>query len=469
MTGLHTLASPLCRPAFSPGFRPLGLALRALRSKAQASGRAVPLQIALERGGGAISRYDTVCLPEDHPLAYLNLEYAERIVKFMLWSRGGWRVLVAGPAPVTDHLKAVYALGGARAFDAAFMGDVYGRAFTVEALAPAELPEARETTIKLGGHLEGCRIGFDLGASDRKVSAVIDGEAVFTEEVVWDPRNATDPDYHFQELNHALRSAAAHLPRVDAIGGSAAGIYIDNRPRIASLFRGIPRPLFEQRTAHLFHDLRKAWNDVPFEVVNDGEVTALAGAMSLEDQPVLGVALGSSEAVGYVTPQGEITTWLNELAFAPIDLDPEGPEDEWSGDRGVGALYLSQQAVFRLAAEAGIPVDDHQGLAKRLKVVQTRLEAGDQMAQKIWEAIGTFLGYALGLYAEFYELKHVLVLGRVTSGRGGDLILEQARKVLALEFPEAASRALITLPDEKSRRIGQAVAAASLPKLGGAR
>jgi len=463
MPTLHTLSAPRFRPELHAGFRPLALALRALREKARASGRPGALRLALERGHGAVSRFDTICLPGGHPEAHLNPEYAERIVKFLLWSRGGWRVLVSAPPGVAEHLQAVYAPSGARVFDHGFMGGVYGRPFTVEAVDEASLPAAKESTVALGGHLEGCRIGFDLGASDRKVSAVIDGTPVYTEEVPWDPRGASDPQYHFDELMKALRAAAAHLPRVDAIGGSAAGVYVDNRPRVGSLFRGIPRELFEARTAHLFFELQQAWGGVPFEVVNDGEVTALAGAMSLEDQPVLGIALGSSQAAGYVTPGGEITSWLNELAFAPVDLDPAGPVDEWSGDRGVGANYFSQQAVFRLAPLAGIPVDDRLGLAERLKGVQERLEAGDPGARLVWDAIGTYLGYALGLYAEFYELKHVLILGRVTSGSGGDLIVSKAKEVLAAEHPEIAARARISLPDEKSRRVGQAVAAASLP------
>jgi predicted NBD/HSP70 family sugar kinase len=465
MPALHTLSSPRFRPDLHPGFRPLGLALRALRAKAEASGRPARLCLAIERGRGAVSRFDTTCLPADHPEAALNLEYAERIVKFLLWSRGGWRVLVSAPGGVAEHLKAVYSANGARAFDHGFMGGVYSHPFRVEAVEEPSLPAAKESTVALGGHLDGCRIGFDLGASDRKVSAVVDGTPVFTEEVAWDPRGASDPQYHYDELMKALRAAAAHLPRVDAIGGSSAGVYIDNRPRVGSLFRGIPKELFEARTANLFFELQEAWGGVPFEVVNDGEVTALAGAMSLEDRPVLGIALGSSQAAGYVTPGGEITSWLNELAFAPVDLDPHGPVDEWSGDRGVGANYFSQQAVFRLAPIAGIPVDDRLGLAERLKTVQGRLAAGEPAARRIWDAIGIYLGYALGLYAEFYELKHVLILGRVTSGSGGDLILSTAKEVLAAEYPDVAARARISLPDEKSRRVGQAVAAASLPAI----
>jgi predicted NBD/HSP70 family sugar kinase len=317
--------------------------------------------------------------------------------------------------------------------------------------------------VRLGGHLEGCRIGFDLGASDRKVAAVKDGEAVYTEEVVWDPRHATDPSYHFNEIDAALKSAARHLPRVDAVGGSAAGVYINNRPRVGSLYRGIPQPLFDTRIRNLFLDLKHAWGGIPFDVVNDGEVTALAGALSLNDHAVLGMALGSSEAGGYVTPTGELTTWLNELAFCPVDYDPNAPTDEWSGDQGVGANYFSQQAVFRLAPQAGITLDAKLGPAEKLKSVQELLHQGDERARLIFETIGCYVGYGVAHYADFYELRHVLILGRVTSGEGGNIILGRAQEVLQKEFPELAARLALHLPDESSRRVGQAVAAASLP------
>src|SRR5581483_8891763 len=233
---------------------------------------------------------------------------------------------------------------------------------------------------------------------------------VYSEEVVWDPRNAKDPGYHYREINAALHSAAKYLPRVDAIGGSAAGVYINNRPRVGSLYRGVAKELFESKISNLFVDLQRAWGGVPFEVVNDGEVTALAGAMSLNDNAVLGIALGSSEAGGYVTPKGEITTWLNELAFVPVDFDPQAPVDEWSGDRGVGAQYFSQQAVFRLAHAAGIPMDESLGPAEKLRSVQALLESGDERARLVFETIGCYVGYGVAHYADFYELRHVLIL-----------------------------------------------------------
>lgn len=329
---------------------------------------------------------------------------------------------------------------------------------------PADhVPESREAAVALGGHLDGCRIGFDLGASDYKLAAVKEGEAVFTTEIPWDPKKEADPYFHYQRISEGLRLAASHLPRVDAIGGSSAGIYVDNKVMVASLFRAVPPDLFPSKVKPLFLRLREEWG-VPFEVANDGDVTALAGGMSLKANGVLGIAMGSSQAVGFLDREGRITGWLNELAFAPVDYRTDAPADEWSGDLGCGAQYFSQQAVVRLAASAGIVLAPGHP-AEQLKQVQALLAKDDPRARGIFETIGVCLGYALAQYAEMYDPRHVLVLGRVTSGVAGDLIVGEARKVLHCEFPELTDRLAIHLPDEKSKRVGQAVAAASLPKL----
>lgn len=465
MKHLAELAKPRVVPPLHRRFSPAVLANHAYLQAVGDSGHAVPLVIALERHEGSVSVYRTECFDEgaDHPS--LTLPFAERLVKTLLWKHGGWRIVVGGPRRIGEHIRQAYSEGGARAFDAGFMSGVYERPFTVEITNPEKTPAPSEGTVALGRHLEGCRIGFDLGATDRKVAAVIDGEPVFTEEVVWDPRHAADPSYHYNEIMAGLKTAAGHLPRVDAIGGSSAGIYINNRPRVASLFRAVPAKLFETGIGNLFLDIKRAWGGIPCVVVNDGEVTALAGSMSLQDNAVLGIALGSSEAGGYVTETGELTTWLNELAFCPVDCDPEAPIDEWSGDRGCGAVYFSQQAVFRLAPEAGIQLEAGLGNAAKLKRVQEMAASGHQGARQIFETIGCYVGYGIAHYADFYALRHVLILGRVTSGDGGHTILSRAQEVIEREFPELARRVTLRLPDEATRRVGQAVAAASLPAL----
>ncbi len=462
MTKPIPLIAPKLIPPLDPDFRPAFLANRAYRNETMKNG--VPFVIGLERNDGEFSRFETIVLHEDHPSAELNLFYAERLLKFLLWQRGGWRVFIGGPRSIGKYIKQVYSAGGERRFDYAFLGEqVYEQKFTVIICEADQVPPARETGKPLGRHLDGCRIGFDLGASDRKVSAVVDGEAIFSEEVVWEPRKQSDPQYHYHEIMTALNKAASKMPRVDAIGGSSAGIYIDNRPMVASLFRGVPPERYGE-IKNLFARIQQEFK-VPLEVINDGDVTALAGSMSLEDNAILGIAMGSSEATGYIDPSGHIMGWLNELSFAPVDYSPSAPADEWSKDIGCGSMYFSQQCVFRLAPKAGIQVPLDLTDADKLKFVQDKLETGSEGAVKIWQSMGIYLGYALAHYADFYEIKHVLILGRCTSGKGGDLILNGANEVLRAEFPELASRIVVQLPDEKSRRVGQSIAAASLPAI----
>ncbi len=423
-----------------------------------------PYHIGIERADGSVSRFDTRVLRPSSPSAPLNVLFIERIVKFLLWQRGGWRLHLGGPAEIGEAIRAIYSPNGARSFDAEFMGGVYDHPFTVEMTAADAVPAERETSSPLGRHLDGYRVGFDLGASDRKASAVSNGEAIFSEEVPWDPRNQSDPAYHYQGVLDSIRRAAAHLPRLDAIGGSSAGVYINNRARVASLFRAVPRVQFDAQIAGMFLRIGQELG-VPIEVVNDGEVTALAGSMSLSDNPVLGIAMGSSQAGGYVNRDGNITGWLNELAFAPVDYRRDAPVDEWSGDAGCGVQYFSQVGAIRVAESAGMQFEAGKGLPEKLEELQERMDSGDKAAADVYRTVGVYLGYGVAQYAQFYDLKHILVLGRVTTGPGGDTLIAAANSVLRTDFPEIADTVTLALPDEKSRRVGQSIAAASLPAL----
>jgi predicted NBD/HSP70 family sugar kinase len=461
-----TRVAPKFCPILDPDFLPASLWNRCFRATVEESGKANPLGIALERADGSISVFRTAALPHGGANVASNERYVERLLKFLLWQKGGYRVWIGGDPGIARFLESVYSPTGRRAFDFRFMGDqVYGRAMAVQHTGYDQLPTEHEAVAPLGRHLEGCRIGFDLGASDRKCAAVVDGEVVFSEEVPWDPSRQANPQYHFDGINDSLKRAAAKLPRVDAIGGSAAGVYVNNEVRVGSLYRAVPQNLFDSRVRRLFFELQEAWGGVPFEVVNDGEVTALAGSMALNDNAVLGIAFGSSLAAGYVTPQGNITGWLNELAFVPIDYRENAPVDEWSGDQGVGALYFSQQAVGRLLPAAGIALPNQMPLAAKLVEVQKLMAAGDGRARKIYQTIGTYLGYGIAHFADFYEIRNLLVLGRVMTGEGGDIILAVAGEVLREEFPELAGVIRVHIPGETEKRHGQAVAAASLPSL----
>ncbi|MBP3493388.1 MAG: ROK family protein [Oscillospiraceae bacterium] len=443
-------------PVLDPEFTPMLQFNRAFLATATQ-----PVSLAVERADGQVAATHTKIhgTPE---MAEADRYYIDRLVKTELWMKGGYKIYINNKE-LYDYLKGEYCAEGRRAFDWEFMSDVFEKPF--EVVYTQNIPETLDKPQPMGGHLDGCRIGFDAGGSDRKVSAVIDGETVFSEEVVWLPKINPDPEYHYEGIVSALKTAAAHMPRVDAVGVSSAGIYINNRTMKASLFLKVPKDLYEEKVKDIFiRAIRDTFGDVPYAVANDGDVSALAGTMSLGDNNVLGIAMGTSEAVGYVDANGQITGWLNELAFVPVDANPDAMVDEWSGDIGCGVKYFCQDGVNKLAPRAGIELDESASPAEKLKVTQKLMEQDDPRAAKVYESIGVYLGHTLAYYYEKYGFRYVLLLGRVMSGKGGDLLLSNCRRVLDEEYGEYADKIELKLPDEKFRRVGQSMAAASLPK-----
>ncbi len=456
------------KAVLDPQFEPMALKVREMRELTKDNGQEIV--IGVERNKGAVTTYRTRIFPDGTGHDEENYRFVERIVKSMLWVAGGFKIIIAGSETVAERIRKAYVDGGYRDFDLHFMETVYETTFEVVSVPLAKAPKDVSTAAPIGRHLDGCRIGFDAGGSDRKVSAVVNGESVYSEEVVWLPKVNPDPQYHFDGIYAAMKTAAEHMPRVDAIGVSSAGVYIDNKIMVASLFLKVSPEEFQKRVKTMYLDVAKKLSEelgkeIPIEVANDGDVTALAGAMDLNDDSVLGVAMGTSEAGGYVDPDGNITGWLNELAFVPVDFCENAMVDEWSGDYGCGVKYFSQDGVIKLAPAAGIELDPAMTPAEKLKVVQKLMAEGDDRAAKIYDTIGCYFGYAIGYYAEFYQIKHVLIMGRVTSGKGGEILLARAQEVLDTEFPELAKSCKLHIPDESSRRVGQSVAAASLPKL----
>ena len=349
-------------PVLDEGFIPFGVWM-----KAYLEGAEHPIAVAVEREDGLISVRESAIRGGE--FAEADFRYVERLVKFELWSIGGFRVYLRGCDDIAAKLAEAYSPEGARSFDYGFVGDVYEKPLEVMACTEADFPAANEAAKKIGGHMEGCRIGFDAGGSDRKVSAVIDGESVYSEEVVWFPKVTEDPEYHFNEIVTAFKTAASKMPRVDAIGVSSAGTFVGNSPMVASLFIKVPRERRDE-VKSIYDRAGKEIGDVPLVVANDGDVTALAGFMSTGKGDILGIAMGTSEAVGYVNDEGNVLGWINELAFAPVDLSPAAMQDEWSGDFGVGCKYFSQDAVIKLAPAAGIELDPELSPAEKLKVGQ---------------------------------------------------------------------------------------------------
>lgn len=447
-----------------PQFKPMSLVCREMRELTQADGQ--DIIIAVERNKGYTTTYKTRIFRDGTGHDAENYAFVERIVKTLLWVAGGFKIIIAGSETVAAKIKEAYSYGGARDFDVHFMERVYEEKFSVESVALENAPTDKSSASPVGRHLDGCRIGFDAGGSDRKVSAVIDGESVYSEEVVWFPKTNPDPDYHYDGIVSALKAAAEHMPRVDAVGVSSAGIYINDRTMSASLFLKVPEELYEKKVKDIYiRAITDTFGNVPFNVFNDGDVTALAGAISLEDTNILGIAMGTSEAGGYVDENGCVTGWLNELAFIPVDANPGAMQDEWSLDIGCGVKYFSQDGVIKLAPRAGIELDAALSPAEKLKVVQGLMNDGDERAAAVYRSIGVYLAHSLVQYHSMYGFRHVLLLGRVMSGKGGDLIIAECERVLKDEYSELADKIHLALPDEKFRRVGQSAAAASLPEI----
>lgn len=441
-----------------PNFYPMEIKLREFKEEVKNSPLKEHVAFTVERNNGYRYRFELdVIKGSDESFGVL-----ERLIKSILWVVGGYKVYFGGDDELGQRLQKEFTLKGNRNFDVEFMAQVYDNPFEFIVCALNEVPESKDSSISVGGNLDGCRIGFDAGGSDRKVSAVVNGEVIYSEEVVWLPKVTEDPEYHFNGIVDSFKRAASKMPRVDAIGVSSAGIYINNEVRVASLFLKVPKDLFESKVRNIYKEAAKVIGDVPLEVCNDGDVTALAGAIQLKDNNVLGIAMGTSEAVGYINSEGNINGWLSELAFVPVDYSKDAMVDEWSGDYGCGVKYFSQDGAIKLAEAGGVKFDENLTPAEKLKVIQKMMKEHDPLAKEIYEAIGTYLGYSLPYYAEFYDIKYLLLLGRVTSGEGGDIIIEQANKVLKEEFPEFNIK--ITVPDEYTRRVGQSIAAASLPR-----
>lgn len=435
------------------GFCPICDFNRSFRQKITNEGESSILRFSLTADGGRYETFEYRVLKENVD-DDLNFKYAERLIKSALWIIGGFKLTICCDKNLFLRIFDAYRHGGLRDFDVRFFEKVYGVPFKVE--YSDDIPDSKKVALADGIRTDGKRIGLDAGGSDIKIASVDDGKVVFSREIVWHPKLNSDPEYHIKIVDEALKEAASKLPYVDSIGVSSAGIHIDNETRVASLFIKIAEPDYD-KAATLFSDAAKRMN-VPLRLCNDGDVAALAGAIELNRNCLLGIAMGTSEAAGYADKNGRLRGWLSELAFVPVDVNENAAVDEWSGDYGCGVKYLSQDGVIKLADMAGLDMASGVTPAEKLKIVQGLVNNGDGAAEDVFTDVGTYLAYTLMYYSEFYEIENVLLMGRVVSGRGGEIIIGRAREVLA----DKGVKIELFLPDEKNRRVGQAVAAAYL-------
>lgn len=437
-------------------FRPLSVEFENFKREVEKAD-SEEISFAIENKNGNYVR--SLKIFKDEKFQTRNYLILERFIKSALWVVGGHKIYLTAPDYLYRAVLKDYSKTGKRAFDANFMSGVYEKPFEVVKVERERLPVAKTSLYEIKKTINGCKIGFDAGGSDRKVSAVINGKVVYSEEVVWYPKLSKDWRYQYEEIKTAIKTAASKLPKVDSIGISTAGVVIDGRLMVSSLFIKVPHEDFDNHVKNIYLNIADEIG-VPVKVVNDGDAAALAGAEAFSDVSLLGIAMGTSEAGGYVNEDGGLSGWLNELAFVPIAVGDKIPVDDWSKDCGTGSKYFSQDGVIRLAEAAGIEFSKDLTPFLKLEKIQKMLDDGNVVAKRIFEDIGVYLGYSIPWYAEFYKINRLLLLGRVTAGACGEIILNTANRVLASEFQGRYKDLKICLPDEKFKRIGQSVAVA---------
>jgi len=480
------LVKPKIVAPLDPGFRPLVLAKRSyLEATKECTDK---LEWALVRANG-VARYSLPVFDEKSRDARTSIYLAGVLIQEMLWQRSASELKLFGPAKICKGVKAAYSLGGTYEFDIKQMPHVCGHAeksFEVTIVESAsDLPEALDKPEVCGTDATGCRLAFDLGKSDIKTVAVKDNEVLYSKETEWDVTNP-DPEYHYKEIVAAMKLAAEKLPKIDAIGGSATGtVSPDNEATWCDIFPNVPPDVYKEKVVDIFKRIAKdvAGKEVPLKVINDGEVTALAAFAKIKAGNILGISMGSSEGAGYANKDGHLLGWISELCYVKLDLNPKAPTDPWSKGthRGLSHMYLGQRGATKLAAKGGVDGDDfkdnwkyphedmcnmkHENHAQVLKLIQKAMTKPDKepKAKEIYETCGVYLGYALAQYSEFYPIDHVMILGRVSKGAGGDIMLDTAKKVLTEEFPDLKIE--FHTADDHFKGVGQCIAAAALPTI----
>jgi predicted NBD/HSP70 family sugar kinase len=477
------LARPAVPAPMDPNFSPFILGKRQyLKATQDCKDR---LEWALPRADGC-GRYSLPVFPEGHKDIEASIYLAGVLIQEMLWQRSGSELLLSGPAKICEALQKEFAEGGAYEFEIKSMPNVCGTPaspFKVSIVSDAsQMPASRDTPQVCGKDASGCRLAFDLGKSDIKTVAVQDNEVLDSKETEWDVTNE-DPDYHFNAILAAMKDTAKKLPKIEAIGGSATGtVSGDNEATWCDIFPNVPPDVYKAKVVDIFKRLaREMAGDVPLKVINDGEVTALAAVQKIKAGNVMGISMGSSEGGGYANADGNLMGWINELCYIRLDLNPDAPTDPWTKGhhRGMSHMYLGQRGATKLAGRNGVQVPEnyyyphpdmctikHEDHANCLKLIQKAMATPETEAQTslIYETIGVYLGYALAQYCEFYTIDHVMILGRVSKGKGGDLMLDTAKKVLETEFPEYAHMQFHTA-DDHFKAVGQCIAAAALPTI----
>merc|ERR1712086_940265 len=480
----HLLSRPKVVAPLDPNFSPVILTKRQYLAAVKAAKCEDKLQWALLRSDGC-GRYSLPVFAADSWDAPASTYMAGVLIQEMIWQRSAHTLLLSGPAAMCEELVAAFSVDGQYSFEVSSMPNVCGtpaEPFTVRVVDAAEMPEDVDTPQVCGKDADGCRLAFDLGKSDIKTVAVQDNKVLSSKETEWDVTNP-DPQYHYDAIIAAMKETAAVLPRIDAIGGSATGTVSGaNEATWCDIFPNVPQDVYKEKVVDIFVRIAKELaGDVPLKVINDGEVTALAAVTKIKAGKVLGISMGSSEGGGYANADGNLMGWINELCYIRLDLNPMAPSDPWTkgSHSGISHMYLGQRGATKLASAGGIEGPEeqmypnpamctikHENHAQCLKLIQAAMNdpAKEPRARLIYETVGVYLGYGLAQYTEFYEIDHIMILGRVSKGTGGDIMLAKAKEVLETEFPDLPAITFHTA-DDHFKAVGQCIAAAALSEI----
>ena len=419
------------------------------------------IDIAIERDNNKVDVFHLNIFPQGIGMDKENLKYVERLIKAILLIKGGWRIQIYGSDYIYYHIKKVFTSQPNGNFFYLFASKVYGKELTVELVTKKNMVLKKyDKTKEIKRIDKGSRIGIDVGGSDIKVVAVIDKEVVFSREIIWNPKENDNIQYHYEKLRSAIKMASKYLEHIDFIGVSSAGIIVDNEVKLAALFKKVPESDSNDRVQKIYSNLAKEFNNVKCIVNNDGDITALTLARNSNDIGILGISMGTSEGAGYITRENCISGWLNELSSVSIDYN-KNAEMDWTYSQGCGGKYFSQQAVIRLAKKANIGFESGLTDAEKLEKVQELIEKNNEKACEIFKTIGAYLGYTIPYYLQFYDIKRIIILGRLTSGKSGQIIADTAKKVLSSEFKDICEKIEIVLPNESEKRVGQAITVAT--------
>lgn len=481
------VVEPAIKAPLDPGFAPVVLAKKKYREAAQ--GCADSVAWALVRADGC-ARGELKVFPEDSKYYQASVILAGVMIQESIWRCGASSLILKGPAGICEALKAAYSPGGTYAFEVDVMPKAFGHPdkpfeVTIVGRAPfghLDLPEGKDTPQVCGKSAAGCRLAFDLGKSDIKTVAVKDGKVLDSMETEWDVTNP-DPDYHFEAIVTALkgtigRAKAQGFGDIQAVGGSATGtVSANNEATWCDIFPNVPPDVYKEKVVDIFKRIvKEVAGDVPLKVINDGEVTALAAVQKIQKGNVMGISMGSSEGGGYANADGDLMGWINELCYMKLDMNPRAPTDPWTkgAHKGISHMYLGQRGATKNAYKiCDVPENykyphpdmctiKHEDHAQCLKLIQAAMKSDPDNASDLYRTCGVYLGYALAQYQEYYTIEHVMILGRVSKGDGGDLMLKTASEVLEAEFPDLPKITFHTA-DDHFKAVGQCIAAAALP------